>query len=106
MKGTYRLQLVEHPQTISHIDQVKLYAILADGKTVKLPLIWIWAWHSEYGNVLPQLLFSDDRKVDEVGANWNNGVSQLIDLKFAAPPSIKATAFIFQIEGNNIIAKS
>lgn len=103
MNGAYRLRLVEHPQTISHIDQVKLYAILADGKAVKLPLIW--AWHSEYGNVLPQLLLSDDWKVDELGADWNDGVSQSIDLKFAAPPNIKAVAFIFQIEGNNIIAK-
>lgn len=103
VNGGYPLRLVEHPQTISHIDQVKLYAILADGRVIKLPLIW--AWHSEYGNVLPQLLFSDDCKVDEVGANWNNGISQSIDLKFATPPNINAVALVFQIEGNNIIAK-
>jgi hypothetical protein len=105
VNGVYKLRLVEHPQTHSYIDQVELYAILADGKVVKLPLIY--AWHSEYGNVLPQLLLSDDWKTDTLGANWNNGVSQSIDLKFAAlPPNIKAEAFIFQIEGNNIIAKT
>jgi len=105
VNGVYKLRLAEHPQTHSYIDQVKLYAILADGKVVNLPLIY--AWHSEYGNVLPQLLLSDDWKTDTLGANWNNGVSQSIDLKFAAlPPNIKAEAFIFQIEGNNPIAKT
>jgi len=105
VNGVYKLRLVEHPQTHSYIDQVELYAILADGKVVNLPLIY--AWHSEYGNVLPQLLLSDDWKTDTLGANWNNGVSQSIDLKFAAlPPNIKAEAFIFRIEGNNPIAKT
>jgi hypothetical protein len=56
--------------------------------------------------VLPQLLFSDDWKTDELGANWNNGVSQSIDLKFAAlTKNMKIIGFIFQIEGNNRIAK-
>ncbi len=77
--GAYLFRLVEHPQTISHIDQVRLYAILEDKTVVELPLIY--AWHSEYGNVLPQLLFSDEWKVDEYGANWNNGTSQSINLK-------------------------
>jgi len=104
VKGTYLFRLVEHPQTISHIDQVKLYAILKDGTTIELPLIY--AWHSDYGNVLPQLLFSDEWKVEELGANWNNGTSQSINLKFTAlPPNLKAIAFIFQIEGVNPIAK-
>jgi len=103
VNGAYKLRLVEHPQTYSYIDQVKLYAILVDGRLIKLPLIW--AWHSEYGNVLPKLLLSDDWKTETLGADWNNGVSQSIDLKFATPPNIKATIFIFQIEGNNIIAK-
>jgi hypothetical protein len=102
--GAYLFRLVEHPQTISHIDQVKLYAILKDKSLLELPLIY--AWHSEYGNVLPQLLFSDDWRVDEYGANWNNGTSQSIDLKFAAlSPNIEIMGFIFQIEGYNIIAK-
>lgn len=47
-----------------------------------------------------------DWKVDELGANWNNGASQSIDLKFAAlNPNMNLIGFIFQIEGNNIIAK-
>jgi len=104
VNGAYLFRLVEHPQTISHIDQVKLYAILEDKSLVELPLIY--AWHSEDGNVLPQLLFSDDWKTDELGANWNNGVSQSIDLKFAAlNPNMKIIGFVFQIEGNNRIAK-
>ena len=104
VNGAYLFRLVEHPQTISHIDQVKLYAILEDETMIKLPLIY--AWHSEDGNVLPQLLFSDGWKADEYGANWNNGTSQSIDLKFAAlNPNMNITGFIFQIEGNNIIAK-
>jgi len=104
VNGVYKLRLVEHPQTHSHIDQVKLYAILEDSEAVKLPLIY--AWHSEYGNILPQLLLSDEWKTETLGADWNNGVSQSIDLKFAAlPPKIKVKALIFQLEGNNIIAK-
>jgi hypothetical protein len=104
INGVYLFQLVEHPQTISHIDRVKLYAVLENGATVQLPLVY--AWHSEYGNVLPQLLFSDDWRTETMGAIWNNGVSQSVQLKFLAlPPNIKATAFIFKIEGYNIIAK-
>jgi len=104
VNGAYLFRLVEHPQTISHIDNVRLYAILEDKTLIELPLIW--AWHSEHGNVLPQLLFSDDWKVDTYGANWNNGTSQSIDLKFAAlNPNMRTIGFIFQIEGNNIIAK-
>ena len=98
--GLYLIRLVEHPQTISHIDQVKLYAILEDETTLQLPLLW--AWHSEYGFVLPRLLFSDNWKTETLGADHNNGTSQSIDLKFLAlPPNIQAKAFIFQIEGNN-----
>jgi hypothetical protein len=102
--GTYMLRLVEHPQTHSHIDQVKLRAILGDGTTIQLPLIW--AWHSENGFVLPQLFFSDDYKTEIWGANWNNGTSESIELSFLAlPPWISATGFIFQIEGNNPVWK-
>lgn len=100
VQGAYLFQLVEHPYTHSYIDQVKLYAILKSGITIQLPLIW--AWHSEYGNVLPQLLFSDEWKTDTKGANHNNGTSQSINLKFLAlPPNTKVLNFIFQIEGNN-----
>jgi hypothetical protein len=100
----YEFKLVEHPQTISHIDQVELCAVLQDGKVVDLPLVW--AWHSEYGNVLPQLLFDDEWKVVELGANHNNGVSQSIQLEFLAlPPNVKVQAFMFRIEGVNPIPK-
>jgi hypothetical protein len=98
------LQLTEHPQTHSFIDQVKLYAELEDGRMIELQLIS--AVHSEDGNVLPQLRFSDDWKTDTIGANLNNGTSQSIDLKFLAPPpNLKVTGFVFQIEGNNMIIK-
>lgn len=103
--GTYLMHLIEHPQTYSHIDQVKLHAVLEDQTMIQLPLVW--AWHSEYGNVLPQLLFSDDWKTETIGADHNNGTSQTIDLRFIAlPPSIKVQAYIFEIEGNNPIGKN
>jgi hypothetical protein len=103
--GVYNFEFIEHPETISHIDQVKLYAVLQDGRTVTLPLVW--AWQSEYGNVLPQLLFADGWKTIEYGANWNNGVSQSIQMKFLALPSnVKVKAFIFQIKGCNVIIKN
>jgi len=102
--GAYLFQLVEHPKTHSYIDQVKLYATLEDGTTLQLPLIW--AKHSEQGNVLPQLLLSDDWKTDTRGAIFNNGANQSIELKFAAlSPNLKATAFTLQIEGNNMPIK-
>ncbi|NWF87036.1 hypothetical protein HXY32_04425 [Candidatus Bathyarchaeota archaeon] len=100
VQSAYRLRLIEHPQTISHIDQVKLYAILPDETLIELQLIG--AWHSEYGNVLPQLLFSDGWKTETLGADHNNGVSQSIELRFAAlSPKLNAISFVFQIEGNN-----
>ncbi|MGB9684333.1 MAG: hypothetical protein ACPL1Z_05325 [Candidatus Bathyarchaeales archaeon] len=102
--NTYLLKLTEHPQTHSYIDQVKLYAILENQKAIELPLIA--AWHTEKGNVLLQLLFSDDVKTDILGANWNNGTSQSIYLNFAAPPpNMKVVAFVFRVEGNNMVLK-
>ena len=104
VNGVYLFRLIEHSQTDSFIDQVKLYAMLADNTTIRLPLIW--AWHSEKGFVLPQLLFSDDWRIETLGAYWNNGTSQSIDLKFLAPPpSIQPVSFIFQIEGYNPVWK-
>jgi hypothetical protein len=102
--GAYLFRLTEHPKTHSYIDQVKLYAMLQDGTTKELPLIW--AWHSEDGNVLPTLLHSDERKTDTLGADHNDGTSQSVDLKFAAlSPNLEITGFTFQIEGNNILIK-
>lgn len=100
VKGAYLLRLTEHPQTHSYIDEVNLYAVLENGKTIELPLIR--AWHSEDGNVLPRLLHSDEWKADTLGADHNNGTSQSIDLKFAAlSPNLEIAGFMFQIEGNN-----
>jgi hypothetical protein len=102
--GAYLMRLTEHNQTDSHIDQVKLYAILEDGTMKRLTLIH--AWHSEDGNVLPQLLHSDEWKTDTLGADLNNGTSQSIDLKFASlSPNLKIVGFMFQIEGNNPVYK-
>jgi len=97
INNAYLIRLVEHPLTHSYIDQVKLFAILGDGKVIELPLIS--AIHSRYGNVLRELLFSDDIKVD-------TNANEAINLKFhALPPVYKITSFLFEIEGNNVIAK-
>ncbi|MEM3774781.1 MAG: hypothetical protein QXX92_07285 [Candidatus Bathyarchaeia archaeon] len=97
VNNAYLFRLVEHPLTHSYIDQVKLFAILEDGTIVKLPLIS--AVHDRYGNVLPQLLFSDDIKTD-------TRANEAITLKFKAlRPTQTAIGFIFEIEGNNVIAK-
>jgi thermitase len=104
VKGTYELRLVEHPKTHSSIDQVKLFAVLEDKTIVQLQLLS--AVHSDYGNVLPQLLLSDDVKVELLGADFNKGTSQSIELKFLAlPPNIETIGFFFTIEGNNRIIK-
>jgi hypothetical protein len=100
INGLYSMRLVEHPQTHSYIDQVKLYAILENNMEITLPLVW--AWHSEHGFVWPQLLLSDDWRIETIGADYNNGTSQSIELRFVAlPPNIRAKAYIFQIEGYN-----
>jgi hypothetical protein len=104
VQGDYLFRLTEDVQTISSIDQVKLFAVLENGKTVQLPLVY--AWHSQDGNVLRQLLFADGWRTTELGANHNNGVSQSIQLKFGAlPPNVNAREFIFEIKGCNRIVK-
>ena len=100
ISGRYAFRLTEHPMTISDIDQVQLRAILEDGTMQELPLRK--AWHSEDSNVRNLLLYSDDLRVEELGADHNGGTSQSIDLEFAAiGPNTKAVAFIFTIEGYN-----
>jgi len=100
----YAFRLTEHPKTISDIDQVQLHAILEDGTVEELPLRK--AWHSEDGNVLNLLRRSDDRRVEELGADHNGGTSQSIDLEFGALGSnAKTVAFIFTIEGYNMYLK-
>jgi len=99
----YYLRLTEHNKTISHIDKVELWGELANGQMIKLPLLS--AIHCDLGEVRRYLLFSDDRKIDELGADHNNGISQSIDLKFLAPQGLNFNKFIFVIEGNNALVK-
>ncbi len=101
--GRYLLRLTEHPQTISHIDQVKLFARLRNGKTVQLSLLS--AIHSTEGQVKRELHRSDDNRVDVLGADHNSGMSEYIDLEFVAPRGLDIIDFIFIIEGNNVIPK-
>ena len=104
VNGAYAFRLTEHPKTISDIDQVQLRAILEDGTVEQLPLKK--AWHSEDSNVRNLLRDSDDRRVEEKGADYNGGTSQSIDLEFGAlGPNAKAVAFVFTIEGYNKYCK-
>jgi len=96
VRGTYLLRLQEHPQTHSYIDQVRLYAVLANGRKVELWLLS--AFHSVHGNVKRELLFSDDFKID-------TEANESIYLKFSALPHVNVKAFIFEIEGHNMIVK-
>lgn len=103
--GAYGFRLIEYPTTISDIDQVQLRAVLEDGTIEELPLQA--AWHSEDGNVHNLLRKSDDRRAEEKGADHNGGVSQSIDLEFAAlGPQAEAVGFIFTIEGYNPFYKT
>lgn len=48
------------------------------------------------------LLHSDDWRVDLLGAEHNDGMSQSIDLEFAAlNPNADVIGFILEIEGHN-----
>jgi len=97
------LRLTEHPITISHIDKVELYGRLSNGLLV--PLTLKSAFHSSLGNVLPELKYSDDNRVDILGAIHNNGTSEFIDIEFKSPPNQIFSGFIFIIEGHNYIIK-
>jgi hypothetical protein len=99
--GKYLLRLREHPMTTSYIDQVKLYALFGDGR-YRVPLPLVAASHSAHGNVLPQLLFSDNWRIDTLGARHNDGESESIGLEFLAlPPGIHPSGFVFRTEGYN-----
>lgn len=77
----------------SVIDQVKLYAVDAYGHRLPCPLIN--ATHGALGNVLPQLLLSDDRRVQIT-------LLQTIDLSFLMPyPTFLVKSYVFVIEGCN-----
>ncbi|KKN53036.1 hypothetical protein LCGC14_0606660 [marine sediment metagenome] len=97
------IRLTEHPKTISHIDNVRLYGRLENGQWVSLHLKS--AIHSATGEVRKLLWFSDDLKIKELGADHNNGVSETIDLEFVTDGEITFLEFRLIIEGNNLIIK-
>jgi hypothetical protein len=92
-RNAYLLRLVEHPSTRSHIDRVRLYAMLEDGSVVGLSLLS--AFHSRDGNVFRELFASDDRRI-------GNLPGDMVDLKFKAlRPEARVSCFMFEIEGYN-----
>jgi len=101
--GKYLLRLKEHNKTISHIDQVRLLATLKNGEKVLVPLLS--ATHSTNGDVTSALLLNDDIRVDNLGADHNNGESEYIDLAFQVPEGLKIQEIMFLIEGYNVIVK-
>ncbi len=103
VNNRYVLKLTEHPKTISHIDKVQLFGLLSNNLIVPLPLIS--AIHSAMGQVSQILRYSDNLRVDELGADHNEGTSESINLEFLALPYIYFKEFIFVIEGYNMIIK-
>ncbi|MEM3704360.1 MAG: hypothetical protein QXX59_00340 [Candidatus Bathyarchaeia archaeon] len=78
----------------SVIDQAKLYAVDSNGNRYLCPLVK--AEHSRLGNVLPQLLLSDDVKAQIL-------LLETIDLTFIMPyPTSQINGYIFTIEGCNM----
>jgi len=103
INNRYLLRLTEHPKTISHLDKVEFYGRLPDGQLVLLSLKS--ATHSSLGNVKQTLKSSDDIRVDILGADHNDGLSQHIDLEFEALKDQNFVGFEFVIEGHNLIIK-
>lgn len=103
VRNKHYLRLTEHPQTISHIDSVQLFARLADGSVIELPLVY--AGHSREGNVINLLKNSDDRRIGTLGANHNDGISEYIDLQFMAGQHTQVVEYVFMIEGYNAESK-
>lgn len=92
-KYLLRLTELDLPNSHSYIDQVRLFVVDKLGNSKELQLIG--AVHSEDGNVLPQLLLSDDARTDILPC-------QTIDLKFLAPIwQSEVEQFTFVIEGYN-----
>jgi hypothetical protein len=88
----YKLQLRELDNFTSHIDQVKLYAVDANGGWHTCPLT-IAKLNDTY--VTLKLLLDDDRRVDLYP-------SQIINLKFIPSIPYSQTAhFVFEINGYN-----
>ncbi len=99
----YHLRLTEHQLTISDIDTLQLRGLLHDGRII--PLTLISATHSALGDVKQTLKFSDENKVQLLGAVHNEGDSEFIDLEFLAFKHLNFDEFIFEIEGNNMLVK-
>ena len=70
-----------------------------------MPLQLKSAIHSGLGQVEWALKFSDDERVDILGADHNEGGSEFIDLEFNAPMHSNFIEFIFVIEGYNKVIK-
>ena len=85
--GVYKMRLTENTTT-SCLDQIRLFAIY-NGIPYQLPLLS--AIHSEYGNVKPQLLSSDDWRTTML-------VDHAINVTFWAFP-ISGVDLLFSIEG-------
>jgi len=103
INNRYLLRLTEHPITISHLDKVEFFGRLPDGQLVSLSLKS--AAHSSLGNVKQMLKSSDDIRVDILGADHNDGISQHIDLEFETLHDQNFVGFEFVIEGHNYIIK-
>ena len=80
-----------------------IYGRLSNGLLV--PLALKSAFHSSLGNVLPELKFSDDNRVDILGAIHNNGTSEFLDIEFKLHSNQIFSGFTFIIEGHNILVK-
>ena len=95
-KAEFRLREGWEGLTYSHseIDQVKLHAVDSDGNWRLCPLVE--ATHSEFGNVLPRLLLSDDKRIDLY-------LLETTDLEFAVPQTDEIQDFVFVIEGCNML---
>ena len=103
INNRYLLRLTEHPKTISHIDKIEFYGRSFNGQLI--PLSLVSAVHSSLGNVKQILKSSDDIRVDMLGADHNDGISQYINLEFRANNDQSFTEFLFIIEGYNMFVK-
>lgn len=88
----FMLSLRELDDYTSHIDYVKLYVVDRQGQTYKTHIMH--AKHSKLGNVVRELLFDDEKKVNLFPA-------ETIDLKFTVPNANEIVYFIFEINGVN-----
>jgi len=100
--GFYKIRFSEYPTTISHLDQVKLYGILPNGQRILLPMTS--AIHNVDGNVIQDLRFSDDIRVECKGIEQDGFVNEEIDFLFSGIPE-EYIDFVFVVEGHNFPLK-